>query len=216
VTAESESIVLVHGLWMHGAVFFRQKTLLARRGFAVRTFSYPSVRRGLSANVDALDRFIGTLDAERIHLVGHSLGGLLLLCLLSQHREPRIGRAVLMGPPCCGSHSAKVLMQLPGMSAIVGHSVRDWLALSAPRTAANIEIGVISGDRGIGLGRLLPGLPKPNDGIVAVEETRLAQATDAITLHVGHSEMLFSTRCADQITAFLRSGRFLHPLAAPR
>jgi len=205
-----EAIVLVHGLWMHGIVFFRQQQILTRRGFAVRTFSYPSVRRGLAANTDALARFIADLDAPRIHLVGHSLGGLLVLSLLSQHREPRLGRAVLMGSPCCGSHCAQVLTRIPGLSAIVGHSVRDWLALPAPQIPEEVEIGVISGDRSLGMGGLLPGLPKPNDGIVALDETRFAQATDSITLHVGHSEMLFSSACADQIVAFLGTGHFLH------
>lgn len=207
-----EAIVLVHGLWMHGIVFFRQQQTLTRRGFAVQTFSYPSVRRGLAANADALARFVAGLDAPRIHLVGHSLGGLLVLSLLSQHRDPRFGRAVLMGAPYCGSHCAQVLSAIPGLSAIVGHSVHDWLTLPAPQIPEDIEIGVISGDRSLGMGRLLPGLPKPNDGIVALDETRFAQATDSITLHVGHSEMLFSTACSDQVVAFLATGRFLHAI----
>lgn len=207
--AGSETIVLVHGLWMHGIVFFRQQQALTRRGFAVRTFSYPSVRRGLTANADALIRFIAALDARRIHLVGHSLGGLLVLTVLSQHRDPRLGRAVLMGSPCCGSHCARVLRRVPGLSALVGHSVSDWLALRMPRIPDDIEVGVIAGDRSLGTGRLLPGLPKPNDGIVALDETRFAQASDSITLHVGHSEMLFSAACVDQIVAFLGTGHFL-------
>lgn len=199
---------------MHGIVFFRQRRALARRGFAVRTFSYPSVRQGLATNTRALDRFITSLDAPRIHLVGHSLGGLLVLNALAQHRDPRLGRAVLMGAPCCGSHCAKMLARVPGLSAIVGHSMRDWDLQDIPRIPEDFEVGVISGDRCLGTGRLLPGLPKPNDGIVAVEETRFAQATDSITLHVAHSEMLFSIACIDQIVAFLATGRFLHAKAA--
>ena len=195
---------------MHGIVFFRQRQALARRGFAVRTFSYPSVRQGLAANTAALDHFVTSLDALRIHLVGHSLGGLLVLNALSRHRDPRLGRAVLMGAPCCGSHCARTLARGLRLSAIVGRSMLDWAPQDVPRIPDDFEVGVISGDRSVGTGRFLPGLPKPNDGIVAVEETRLAQATDSITLHVAHSEMLFSTACIDQIVAFLRSGRFLH------
>ncbi len=195
---------------MHGIVFFRQRQALTRRGFAVRTFSYPSVRQDLATNTGALSHFITSLDAPRIHLVGHSLGGLLVLNALSLHRDPRLGRAVLMGAPCCGSHCAKTLARVPGVSAIVGRSMHDWVARDIPRIPDDFEVGVISGDRSLGTGRLLPGLPKPNDGIVAVEETLFAQATDSITLHVGHSEMLFSTVCVDQIVAFLHTGRFIH------
>lgn len=195
---------------MHGIVFFWQRQALAHRGFTVQTFSYPSVRQGLAANTAALHRFVASLDAPRIHLVGHSLGGLLVLNALSQHRNPRLGRAVLMGAPCCGSHCARTLSRVLGLSAIVGRSMHDWAAKDVPLIPDDFEVGVISGDRSLGTGRLLPGLPKPNDGIVAVAETRLAQATDSITLHVGHSEMLFSTACIDQILAFLATGRFLH------
>lgn len=204
-----ETVVLVHGLWMHGAVFFRLKTLLEHRGFSARTFSYPTVRRSLGDNADALARFVATLDAERIHFVGHSLGGLLVLTLLARDEDPRIGRVVLMGAPCRGSHCATALARLPGLSTIVGRSIREWRPEHPPLIPPDIEVGVISGDRGIGTGRIFRGLAKPNDGIVAVDETRLAAATDAVTLHVAHSEMLFSTRCAVQIAAFLRTGAFM-------
>ncbi|AKU14529.1 acetyltransferase/hydrolase [Azoarcus sp. CIB] len=43
-----------------------------------------------------------------------------------------------------------------------------------------------------------------------VEETRVAGARDAITLHVSHMEMLLSARCADQVAAFLHTGEFAH------
>jgi len=201
-------VLLVHGLWMHGAVFHLLRRRLVRRGFSVRTFSYPSVRNSLAANTSLLEAFVDGLASERIHLVGHSLGGVLILNLLARQRVSRIGRVVLMGAPCCGSHCARLLAGLPGLAGIVGHSVRDWLAAPRPILPTGLEIGVLSGNRGIGMGRLLPGLPAPNDGIVAVSETRLEQATDSLTLHVGHSEMLFSAACADQVEAFLTSGRF--------
>ena len=195
---------------MHGAVFCVLRRALARCGFAVRTFSFPSVRRGLAKNTAALAAAIDGLDGQRVHLVGHSLGGLLVLNLLSRQADARLGRVVLMGSPCAGSHCATVLAGIPGGSAILGRSVADWNIMPPPRAPAGVDIGVISGDRSFGLGRLLPGLPKPNDGIVAVAETRLAQATDSITLHIGHSEMLWSRACARQIAAFLATGGFAH------
>lgn len=211
VHENSGTVVLVHGLWMHGVVFFRLKALLERHGFSTRTFSYPTVRQGLSDNAQALARFVTALEGERIHLVGHSLGGLVILTLLVHSRDPRIERAVLLGTPCRGSHCAAALARLPGMSTIVGRSIREWRPEHWRPVPQDIRIGVISGDRSIGTGRIFRGLPKPNDGIVAVKETCLPNAADAITLHVAHSEMLFSRACAEQVTAFLRTGAFLHP-----
>ncbi len=71
------------------------------------------------------------------------------------------------------------------------------------------EVGVIAGNRGLGLGQLLiSGLPKPNDGVVTVEETRLRGMKDHIVMKVSHSGMLFSSRAAHEVCAFLKDGRF--------
>lgn len=205
-----EAVVLVHGLWLHGVAFVAQRRWLGRSGFAVRAFSYPSVRRGLEANSRDLARYVAGLTAGRIALVGHSLGGLIVLDMLTRCPDPRVRRAVLMGSPCAGSHCADALLRRPILSAIVGRSLADAAARTAWDVPAGVEVGVLAGSRGVGLGRLIPGLPTPNDGTVAVAETRLPGCRDAITLPVSHSQMLVSPECARQVAAFLASGRFRH------
>lgn len=206
----AETVVLVHGLWMHGIVFLPLRCRLAERGFAACAFSYPSMRGSLAGNAQALAEFVGRVDADAIHLVGHSLGGLVILAMLARSPDPRLRRAVLMGAPCAGSHSAEVLLGRPRLAAVVGCSLRDWLELPHPPLPAALEIGVLAGNRRFGLGCALPGLPCPNDGVVAVAETRLPAARDTIVLPVAHSQMLLSPACADQIAAFLRTGHFSH------
>lgn len=208
IAEDAETVVLVHGLWMHGIVFLPQRRLLRRHGFTVRWFSYPSVRRSLRQNARALARFISATNRTTVHLVGHSLGGLVVLSMLAQYPDSRVRRAVLMGSPAAGCHCASVLAGTPGLSAIVGRSIKDWLALPPPELPASVEIGVLAGTRSLGLGRIIPGLPRPNDGVVCVEETRLPGMKDFITLPVSHSEMLVSRACADQVAAFLRTGSF--------
>ncbi|NMG75783.1 esterase/lipase family protein [Aromatoleum diolicum] len=215
MNTRGETVVLVHGLWMHGLVFGLMRRRLGRYGFATQTWSYPSVRHGLAANAQGLARFLASLEADTIHLVGHSLGGLLVLSTLARHPDPRVRRVVLMGPPYGGSRSAATLMRVPGFSAIVGRSMRDWLATPPPQGLDGIDIGVLAGCRGLGLAGTLVRLPKPNDGVVMVDETRVAQARDTITLTVNHTEMLFSRHCTDQVAAFLRSGAFVHSPDTP-
>lgn len=205
-----DAVILVHGLWMHGLVFAFVRRRLARRGFAVAAFSYPTVRGALADNAAALGRYLDRLDAQRIHLVGHSLGGLVVLRLLADRADSRLGRVVLMGSPYAGSHSATALRRLPLLARLVGRSLADWLDAPRPTLPPAIEIGVIAGDRSIGLGRVIPGLPKPNDGVVAVAETRLPSARDAIVLPVAHSQMLVSRRCTEAVENFLRNGNFSH------
>jgi pimeloyl-ACP methyl ester carboxylesterase len=204
-----ETVILIHGLWMHGIALLPQQRWLRKRGFAVRRFSYPAMRQGMQQNAKALSQFVASTGGN-VHLVGHSLGGLVALTMLAQYRDPRIGRVVLMGAPCMGSHCASVLLRTPSLAPIVGRSLKEWFALPRPQFSGSVEIGVLSGSRSLGLGRLIPGLPRPNDGAVSVMETQLPEARDFITLPVSHSEMLVSRACADQVAAFLASGSFVH------
>lgn len=205
-----DTIILIHGLWMRGIVMLPQQRWLTRRGFSVRRYSYPSMRRGLQHNARALSQFVASTNSDNIHLVGHSLGGLVALSMLAQYRDPRVRRVVLMGSPCMGCHCASVLLRTPSLAAIVGRSLKEWLELPRTQFPDSPEIGVLSGSRSLGLGRLISGLPRPNDGVVSVTETRLPEARDFITLPVSHSEMLISRACADQVAAFLGSGSFKH------
>lgn len=205
-----ELVVLVHGLWMHGVVFARYRRRLAGHGFATRSFSYRSVRLGLSDNAAALADFIASLNARRIHLVGHSLGGLVVLAMLAERADPRLGRVVLLGSPVTGSHCAAGLLRWPGGAAMLGRSLRDWLTGTLPKLPAGIAVGVVAGSRSLGLGRIIRGLPKPNDGVVAVAETRLSAAKDSVVLPVAHSQMLIFKTCIDQVANFLNTGNFSH------
>lgn len=205
-----DAVILVHGLWLHGLAFALVRRRLARCGYAVAAFSYPTVRGTLAENSGALARFLARLDAPRIHLVGHSLGGLVVLKLLAGQADARLGRVVLMGAPYRGSHCAAVLLRIPLLRRLIGRSLPDWLAAPRPTLPPGIEVGVIAGDRSLGLGRIIPGLAKPNDGVVAVAETELPGARDSVVLPVAHSEMLVSRRCTDAVQNFLRSGNFSH------
>ncbi|AVR90033.1 esterase/lipase family protein [Thauera aromatica] len=206
-------IVLVHGLWMHGWVFTLQRRRLQRRGWRSHAFSYRSVRGTLDGAADALAEFVAALGETPVHLLGHSLGGLVVLDMLARRRPPQVARAVLLGAPCQGSHSAAVLLRLPVLRGLVGRGLAQWLARPLPQVDAAVDIGTIAGNRPLGSGRLLPGLPTPNDGMVAVSETRWPGARDHIVLPVTHSQMLVSRICLEQAQHFLLTGAFDHRAA---
>jgi len=211
------ALILVHGLWTPPVVFAIQAHRLQRRGYRVQRFGYPSVRATLAENVQALRAAVAATAAKQIDLVGHSLGGLLILDLLAYDPDPRLGRVVLLGTPSLGSYCARQLAALTGMPTLLGASIMEWL-LRPPQALLvvppGIEIGVVAGTRSFGLGRfLVPGLPQPNDGVVALTETRLPTSADFIALPVAHSQMLTSRHCALQIASFLEQGRFCHDLS---
>ncbi len=207
---QAETIILIHGLWMRGLVLLSHQHWLRAEGFAVRRFSYPSWRGGLADNVRMLSRFVDDTPGDVIHLVAHSLGGLVALKMLSQASDPRIRRLVVLGTPYAGCHCGFALAESPLLRALVGRTFQDWFSLPRPTLPPTVETGVISGTRPLGIGRLIPGLPQPNDGVVAVAETRIAAAKDSIELKVSHAGMLVSRVCAGQISHFLRTGSFMH------
>ena len=89
-----ETIILIHGLWMSGIVMLPQQRMLARRGFAVRRFSYPSMRQGLQHNARMLSQFVASTGNGNIHFVGHSLGGLVALAVAMPTLRLKLGEVL--------------------------------------------------------------------------------------------------------------------------
>ena len=150
------------------------------------------------------------MTASRIHFIGHSLGGLLVLQMLAEFPEQRTGRVVLVGSPYNGSNVATRLSRRGPGRYILGRSMLQWLEQKAPEHHAQYELGVIAGRKSIGCGKLISRLPHPNDGVVTVDETRIPDISDQVVLNVSHSGMLLSAGLVLQACSFLRSGHFLH------
>lgn len=208
-------VIFVHGLWMHSSEGSLLRLHLGRSlGAETPTFNYRSVTERLESAADRLARQMRQLGAREagaggspaIHLVGHSLGGLLVLRMFERHADLPAGRIVLLGSPVTGSHAAQRLSIWPATARLLGHSHPELVNVSP--ACATREIGVIAGNRPIGLGRLLTRFDEPNDGTVAVRETELECATDRIVLPVGHTGMLISPQVARETAHFLRHGRF--------
>ncbi|HEX6002525.1 MAG TPA: alpha/beta fold hydrolase [Burkholderiales bacterium] len=209
--AEPEAVILVHGLWVHGVVMALLERRIARHGYRVRSYSYPSLRCTLRENVERLARYCRGIVAQRLNFVAHSMGGLVVMEMLAAHREFATGRVVLMGTPYGGSFAARRLMRLPGGPALLGCCLPEWLGRATPPVLPQVEIAVLAGRVGIGLGRLIaPDMPKPNDGVVAVSETAVPGMRDHIVLDVNHTGMLLSGEVAAQVCTFLDRGTFVH------
>ncbi len=204
----AEPVIVVHGLWLHGMVMGWLARRIEQCGFDTYTYSYPSMQLTLSENAERLAQFCAKLHAPRVHIVGHSMGGLIALKMLESVPSVRCGRLLLVGTPYTGSFAAQRLAQFPGGTALLGHSIGEWMNGVRPAIPA-VEVGVIAGTRGFGLGWLIaPNLPRPHDGAVTVAETEIPGPHQRVLLEVSHSEMLISREVADQCCVFLKNGRF--------
>jgi pimeloyl-ACP methyl ester carboxylesterase len=208
-------VAYVHGMWMPGEeMLYVKHHLETQHGLDGHLFRYPSVRGSLDENAELLAGFVAELDASEIHLVGHSLGGVLALRMLSLNQDAKPGRVVCLGSPLCGSRAAAVLHQTDWGGAILGNTVGDGVVREAANEWAGAvmkerEVGSIAGTTPLGLGRLVAAFKEANDGTVAVAETKLPGLKDHICLPHSHSTLVVSKDTADQVAAFLRHGEFL-------
>ena len=209
MTMAQETVVIVHGLWVHGLAMELMRRRIARHGYRALAYSYPSMRLSVAENVERLVAYCRGLAAPRVHLVGHSMGGLIALRALERPTGFAPGRAVLTGTPVAGCHSGRRLARLPGGRAALGRCMPEWMEPATFTAPDGCEIGVIAGSKPVGLGRMVaPDLERPSDGVVSVSETRFPGMRDHIVMNVSHTGMLLSRSVARQICSFLRDGAF--------
>lgn len=200
------SVVLVHGLWWGPWSMALLARRLQREGFATRAFGYPTLHRSLAVNARALRDFMAGLALEQVDLVGHSLGGLVILRMLDDHRDLPPGRVVLLGAPVGGSRAGRRVADRRLFRPLIGQA-KSALQRGFSQAPAGRETGVVAGSRSLGLGRLFGPLERPDDGTVSVAECRLEGAAECV-LPVTHTGLVTSPKVARAVSAFLLSGRF--------
>lgn len=202
--------VLVHGIWMHGVLMQVMARMLQKKGFRTRSVSYDFLTSSPAENACALHDQIAALGAGSVNLVGHSLGGIVILHLLHQFPDIAINRIVLIGSPVRGSSLARRVHESSLLRPFLGRSVEQGLLGGAPGYTSNYPLGIITGTGRLGLAALLASgdQNEDSDGVVKASETRLENATDRISLPLTHSTLIFSERCTEYVARFLTLGRF--------
>jgi pimeloyl-ACP methyl ester carboxylesterase len=207
------AVVYVHGLWLTG-----QESLWLRRrlasdfGFDVHVFRYATVRGPMTSVVSELAALVQKLAPQTLHLVGHSLGGLVIYRFLERFPEQPPGRVVFLGTPALGSRAAASAARAGWIASLMGRCIAEEILVTRERHwVSERPLGIIAGSQPLGLGRFFARFDGESDGTILVSETRMPGATDHLTLPVSHMGMLLSARVAHATGMFLRDARF--PLA---
>jgi len=204
-------VLLVHGLWYGRPGMLRLARRLRKHGWACELFGYSSVFSAPDSNVKRLaERVAGLQDQDDapLHLVGHSLGGLVILKMLADwHTELDGGRVVLLGSPLNGSAVARRMLGNRLLKPWVGRAAK-LLDAGLDDLPGNREVAAIAGTSSLGVGRLFADLDKPHDGTVTVAETKVPGLADHLELPVSHTGLVLSRNVAQATDAFLRCGRF--------
>jgi len=204
-------IVFAHGAIVNGIEMTLLRRRMKRLGYGVRQFHWPSITKGLDENVARLGKFIAQTDADTLHVVGHSMGGVLARLLFERSPDPRPGRLIAIGSPLTDCWVGRRFQSTHATigSRCIGRSVHDYISRPIhPAWRGTRELGVLAGTYPFGAGSLFSDLPAPSDGVVLLKETQLPGITDHATFRLNHFGMLFSRRCATSIARFLAAGRF--------
>ena len=130
-------VFLVHGLFHNQGAWILFRRRLHAHGLATACHGYASWGADWDSTVDKLEKHLAELLRENpgrdIHLVGHSMGGLLLRSVLARNPDPRIRTLVTMGTPFGGSKLWPFAFSSLGRYlAHGGETVRRIAALPTP------------------------------------------------------------------------------------
>lgn len=210
-----DGVVLLHGLCRTSASMERMAAALTTAGYVVANIDYPSRRAGVR---QLSEEVIGAAlkddklaQCAKVHFVTHSLGGILVRDYFSRHRDPRLGRVVMLGPPNQGSEVVDHLKEWRLFQWLNGPAGTELG--TDPESVPNklgpvaFELGVIAGDRSVNwLNSLM--LAGGDDGKVSVRNTKVAGMRDHLVVHTAHPFIMRNREVIAATIRFLQTGRF--------
>lgn len=214
-----DRVLLLHGLGRTARSMKRIEWDLRARGYDVVNITYPTRQCPIQ---ELADHFLPPVIARcappegaRLHIVTHSLGGILTRAYLESHTIPNLGRVVMLAPPNHGSEVADVLRRVGLLRWIIGPAFAQLgtTEQDVPQKLGPVrfELGVITGNRSLNplFSAMIPG---PDDGKVSVASARVDGMKDFLVLPTSHTWMMWRRMTLDQVAHFLEQGRFRgHP-----
>ncbi len=202
-------VILLHGILRSTKSMQTLTRSLREDGYTVFPFEYPSTQVSIPEAAESLDSAIRQLDGiEELHLVAHSMGGLVIRAYFAEHRDPRIRRVVMLGTPNHGAELADRLQPVTLVRVLSGPGGRQLVTqgLVKELPVPPVEFAVIAGARGTESG-WNPLIPGDDDGTVTVASTRLIGAADFSTVPVLHNGLTSLPEVVQQVHRFLATGR---------
>lgn len=211
--SSTEYVILLHGLARSAKSMNKIAKALETAGYLTINVNYPSTQYPVEKLAEeVITKALATCPKEaKINFVTHSMGDILVRQFLSNNLIKNMGRVVMLGPPNNGSQVVDKLRNMLGFKLINGPAGLQLgtTVESVPNSLGfvNFELGIIAGTRSVNPILSLM-IPKPNDGKVSVESSKVAGMSDHIELPVTHSFMMTNAVVIAQVIHFLTHGLF--------
>ena len=193
--------ILIHGMGRTTASMAILSRRLRARGLATCALGYMAAFEPFDPCVERLAERIRRLaEEEPFLLVGHSLGAVLVRGALPRIADLPLAACVLLAPPQRACRAARFFSSHPlyrWVNGEMGQLLADpafFAGLPLPQVPTRVFAGN-AGPRAA----WLPFEGEPNDGILAVEETRARDDDEVIEVPALHTFIMNSRRVAEGI-----------------
>lgn len=212
-------VVLIHGIWSSPIDMMGLARHLRRDGYRVHNYGYLSMLAPIERHAAKFHAYLvrhKLNDVPDLHLVGHSMGGLVIRAMMRQHPELNVQSVIMLGTPNHGSAWPDLWRARPVTRAIFDfiygpafqqlstqqeqyrHLYPDHLPCPVGIIAATYPVMPMAS-------KVLDG---PHDGMVTVESTKLPGMADFVIVPASHPYMMDHVDTKRHVRHFLAHRRF--------
>jgi pimeloyl-ACP methyl ester carboxylesterase len=177
-------VLLLHGLFQNRSCLLLLQRQLQRAGYRTMSINTPPWHdlATLTNRVgDGVNRLRVATGADRVHLVGHSMGGILARSYLQTSGTEWVANCVTIGAPHTGSQLAVFAVSRLGRALLPGSPLLAQLNTAPLPTGIKLT-AIFSSDDNI---------------IVPAENARFEGADNLEISGIGHTAMLFSEQVSN-------------------
>lgn len=188
----ADIVVLLHGLYATAGVLRPLREHVERQlGVQTASFSYapgPGVEPIAARLAELIERLP---EAVRIHLVGHSLGGVVVRWFVQElGGDPRVVQTISMASPFAGTRHARLAPAGAGRDIAPGSAVLDRLRRSLERAQELPHLSIVASDDAL----------VPSNAALGVGDTLVVE-------ECGHNGLLYHPNVFDVIVRRIAAAR---------
>lgn len=215
-----EMVVVLHGIAKTSASMKPVEDILHKEGYNTLNITYPSTVKNLDGIAQSLRE--NTFNAEiwkdynKIHIVTHSMGGLVARRYLDLYKEDipkeKLGQVVMLAPPNGGSDIADLIHDFWLYEWFYGPAGQELTTEVQSKIDHDIyyNLGIIAGTKEWPYFIAAFILPGKSDGRVTVQKTKLEDMRDYVAVKGTHMFIMNKPSVHKQILYFLKNARPLH------
>lgn len=198
-------VSLIHGYLANKFLLTGLARRLRQRGFRPHPWGYWNIQCSLLVHAERFARELAARDADptvgTLHIVTHSMGGIVARAALDRYRPRKLGRVVMLAPPNRGSFVATRAVGTFGrfLKPVVELSTAPDSLVNELPMPPDLDLGVIAAEY---------------DALVSEASTRPDVPHSFVALPTWHTGLLFSSDAANLVAEFLARGTFPESSAA--